>query len=302
MAAVDGDDFQFKIPKDLPTDTMQQFQDIIESVDKDSLEESASYDFQDLIKKINKPSSSKRRGVGGSRVMAEQEAVVYHSAEYVIDSEDEDDAYFKVEQELRTRKAIDFSEAERRHREMVENNERMKAQKLKEAAQAKRAALKGTSISLADHEDSEEDSGDDAGRSSAFLSPPPRRKASVNLDSDDDDSDRSDDESTSRRPPPKSKSDVESEDDQPNQAAATPRRVTNNAAASSCRLVDLEDSDDDGDSEDENEQQATQPLPKPSRAPTQTNKRRIILEDSEDEDDGQHTQGSPAKKKHAFEE
>lgn len=300
MAVTDGDDFQFKIPKDLPTDTMQQFQDIIESVDRDSLEESASYDFQNLIKKINKTSSSRRRGVGGSRVMAEQEPVAYHSAEYVVDSEDEDDAYFEGEQELRARKAIDFSDAEKRHREMVEYNERMKAQKLKEAAQAKRAALKGTSISLADHEDDKEDSGDDAGQSSASLHPP-HRKASVNLDSDDD-SDRSDDEITSRRPPPKSTSDVESEDDQPSQAAATPRRVTNNAAASSRRLVDLEDSDEDGDSENENEQQATQPLPKPSRTPTQTNKRRIILEDSEDEDSEENTQGSPAKKKHAFEE
>ncbi|KAF9333425.1 Topoisomerase 1-associated factor 1 [Linnemannia elongata] len=254
-----GDDFQFKIPKDLPTDTMQQFQDIIESVDQDSLEESASYDFQNLIKKINKPSSSRRRGIGGSRVMAEQEAVVYHSAEYVVDSEDEDDAYFEGERELRTRKAIDFSDAEKRHREMIENNERMKAQKLKETTQAKRAALKGTSVALTDHEDNKEDSDDDAGRPSASLSPSPRRKTSVSLDSDDD-SDRSDDESTRRRPPPKSASD------------------------------------------NEIKQQATQPLPEPSRTPTQTNKRRIILEDSEDEDDDEHTQGSPAKKKHAFEE
>lgn len=301
MAAVDGDNFQFKIPKDLPTDTMQQFQDIIESVDQDSLEESASYDFQNLIKKINKPSSSRRRGIGGSRVMAEQEAVVYHSAEYVVDSEDEDDAYFEGERELRTRKAIDFSDAEKRHREMIENNERMKAQKLKETTQAKRAALKGTSISLTDHEDNKEDSDDDAGRPSASPSPSPRRKTSVSLDSDDD-SDRSDDESTSRRPPPKSASDVESEDGQPSQATATTRRAANNAATSSRRLVALEDSDDDVDSENENKQQATQPLPEPSRTPTQTNKRRIILEDSEDEDDDEHTQGSPAKKKHAFEE
>lgn len=299
MAAVDGDDFQFKIPKDLPTDTMQQFQDIIESVDQDSSEESASYDFHNLIKKINKPSSSRRRGIGGSRVRAEQEAVVYHSAEYVVDSGDEDDAYFEGEQELRTRKAIDFSDAEKRHREMIENNERMKAQKLKEAAQAKRAALKGTSISLTYHEDNKENSDDDAGRPSA--SSPPRRKASVNLDSDDD-SDHSDDESTSRRPLPKSTSDVESEDDQPSQAAVTSRRATNNAAASSRRLVDLEDSGDDGNSENEDEQEATQPLPVSSRMPTQTNKRRIILEDSEDEDDDRHTQDSPAKKKHAFEE
>ncbi|KAF9551130.1 Topoisomerase 1-associated factor 1 [Mortierella hygrophila] len=296
-----GDDFQFKIPKDLPTDTMQQFQDIIESVDQDLSGESTPYDFENLIKKINKPSSSRKRGIGGIRVMAQQEVVAYHSAEYVVDSEDEDDAYFEIERELRARKAIDFSEAEKRHREMIDNNERMKAQKLKEVAQAKRAVLKGTSISLTDNGHNRKDSDDDAGRPSAFPSPPPRQKASVNLDSDDD-SDLSDDMSTSQRPPPKSTSDVESDDSQPSQAAVTPRRATNNAAVLSRRLVDLEDSDDDGYSENENEQQATQPLPEPSRTPTQTNKRRIILEDSEDEDDDNHTQGSPAKKKHAFEE
>ncbi|KAG9063735.1 Topoisomerase 1-associated factor 1 [Linnemannia hyalina] len=296
-----GDDFQFKIPKDLPTDTMQQFQDIIESVDQDLSAESTPYDFENLIKKINKPSSSRKRGIGGSRVMAQQEVVAYHSAEYVVDSEDENDAYFEVERELRARKAIDFSEAEKRHREMIENNERMKAQKLKEVAQAKRTVLKGTSVSLTDNGHNRKDSDDDAGRPSAFPSPPPRRKTSVNLDSDDD-SDLSDDKSTSRRSPPKSTSDVESDDSQPSQAAVTPRRATNNAAVLSRRLVDLEDSDDDGYSENESEQQATQPLPEPSRTPTQTNKRRIILEDSEDEDDDNHTQGSPAKKKHAFEE
>ncbi|KAF8948577.1 Topoisomerase 1-associated factor 1 [Haplosporangium gracile] len=294
-----GDDFQFKIPKDLPTDLMVHFQEVIEAVDQDSSEESSSYDFQNLIKKINKPSSSRRRGIGGSRVMAEQEAVVYHSAEYVIDSGDEDDAYFEGEQELRTRKAIDFTDAEKRHREMIENNERMKAQKMKETAQAKRAALKGTSISLTDDEDNRDNSDDDARQPSASPSPPPPWKASVSLASDDDDDDDGDDEITSRRYPSKSTSDVENDDGQPSQAAATPRRAANNAAVSSRRLVDLEDSEDDNDSENE---QATQPLPVTSRASMQTHKRRIILEDSDDEDDEQHTQGSPAKKKHAFEE
>ncbi|KAF9154213.1 Topoisomerase 1-associated factor 1 [Linnemannia schmuckeri] len=295
-----GADFQFKIPKDLPTDLMVHFQEVIEAVDQDSSEESASYDFQNLIKKINKPSSSRRRGIGGSRVMAEQEAVVYHSAEYVVDSGDEDDAYFEGERELRTRKAIDFTYAEKRHREMVENNERMKVQQMKEAARVKRAALKGTSISLTDDEGNKDNSDNDTGRPSAFPSPPPPRKASVSLDSDDDDDDDSDDEITSGRYPPKSTSDVESDDGRPSQAAATPRRTTNIAAASSRRVIDLENSEDDNDSD--NEQQATQPLPVASRSSTQTNKRRIILEDSDDEDDEPHTQGSPAKKKHAFEE
>ncbi|KAG0288438.1 Topoisomerase 1-associated factor 1 [Linnemannia gamsii] len=301
-----GDDFQFKIPKDLPTDTMVHFQEIIESVEPDFSEEGASYDLQNLIKKINKPSSSKRRDrIGGGRVMAEKEAVVYHSAEYVVDSDNENDAYFEGEQELRTRKAIDFSDAEKRHLQMVENNERIKAQKMKEAAQAKRAALKGTTVSLTDDDGDDQDgdnwgnSNDDAGRPSALPTPPLLRKAAVSLDSDDD-SDNSDSDITSQ-PPAKSTSDVESDSDdydgESNQATATPRRTTSSAGALSRRLVDLEDS------EDEDEQQATQPLLGPSRTSKQTNKRRIILEDSDDEDDEQHTtQGSPAKKKHAFEE
>lgn len=307
MVAIAGDDFQFKIPKDLPTDTMVHFQEIIESVEQDSSEESASYDLQNLIKKINKPSSSKRRGrIGGSRVMAEKEALVYHSAEYVVDSDNESDAYFEGERELRTRKAIDFSDAEKRHLEMVENNERVKAQKMKEAAQAKRAALKGTTVSLTDDEGDDQDgdswsnSDDDAGRPSAPPTLPLRRKEAVSLDSEDS-SDNSDDDITSRSPP-KSTSDVEINgsdyDGQPNQATITPRSATSNAGAPSRRLVDLEDSD-----EDEIEQQTTQSLPGPIRTSTQTNKRRIILEDSDDEDDEQHTtHGSPAKKKHAFEE
>ncbi|KAF9913350.1 Topoisomerase 1-associated factor 1 [Linnemannia zychae] len=293
-----GDDFQFKIPKSLPTDTMVHYQEIIESVVKDSPNDDGSYNFEELIKKINKPSSSRKGGVGGSRVIAEKEPVVYHSAEYVVDSEDDDEAYFAGERALRDRTAIDFTNAERRHREMIENNERVKAEKLKEAASAKRRALKGKAIALSDDGDDGEDratgagrnSDDDAGRPSlATISRQPRKPATVNLDSDSDDDSSDSNGETARRPPPKSTSDVESDVDNDRPSQATPRR-----AALGRRVGDLNDSDDE-------DEQATQPLPALSRL--QTNKRRIILEDSDEDDYDQHSsQGSPAKKRHAFEE
>ncbi|KAG0377054.1 Topoisomerase 1-associated factor 1 [Mortierella sp. AD032] len=291
-----GDDFQFKIPKGLPTDTMVHYQEIIESVVEFSPNEEATYDFEALITKTSKPSSSKKRGVGGSKVGAEKEAVAYHSAEYVVDSEDEDDEYFAGEQAMRNRTAIDFSNAEKRHREVIENNERIKAQKLKEAAATKRKAIKGKTISLSDDEDEDGDgvaggnSNDDAGRPSNSPLPPPR-KAPVNLDSDSED-----DVEDTRRPLPKSASDVESDDDDDQPSQATPKRVGNVSSASSRPQIDLDDSEDD-------DEQATQPLPVLSRSSIQTNKRRIVLGDSDEDDYDHHsTQGSPAKKRHAFEE
>ncbi|KAG0271557.1 Topoisomerase 1-associated factor 1 [Linnemannia exigua] len=300
-----GDDFQFKIPKDLPTDTMVHYQEIIESVAEFAPNEEAIYDFAALITKTSKPSSSKKRSVGGSRVMAVKEAVAYHSAEYVVDSEDEDDDYFAGEQAMRDRTAIDFSNAEKRHREMIENNERTKAQKQREANMTRRREKKKSKAILLLDDENENGGGvtggtsnDDAGRPSNSPFPPPR-KATVNLDSDSED-----DGLDTLEFLPKSTSDVESgaddddddddDDDRPSQA--TPKRVGNVSSVSSRRLIDLDDSEDD-------DEQATQPLPVPSRSSIQTNKRRIILEDSDEDDYDRHsTQGSPAKKRHAFEE
>ncbi|KAF9921443.1 Topoisomerase 1-associated factor 1 [Linnemannia zychae] len=293
-------EIRYKIPKDLPTDTMVHYQTVIESVEQYSADNEAQYQLEELIKKINKSSRGVRKpGLGGSRVIAEKEPVVYHSAEYVIDSEDDDEEYFKGEKQLRDKTAIAFSNAEKRHREMIENNERLKTQKQKEVARVKRAALKGTMVSLSD-EDEDEDrtilegiqkSNNDVQRSpTATASTSSRRKATISLESDEDDEDNDSNESNSDKDASPSRPTVSKGTN--NESSTQPRR----------RLISLSDDEDDEDEdEDDEEDQMTQPLP---RTASRINKRRIVLEDSDDDDDGHlsSTQGSPAKKRHAFEE
>ncbi|KAG0258250.1 Topoisomerase 1-associated factor 1 [Mortierella polycephala] len=291
------DDIQYKIPKDLPTDTIAEYQEMIEAVLAEAPESNQAYDFAALIQKIKKtkpPSGNSRRraGVNGEEGI-EKEMPVYHSAEYVIDSGEEDEEYFEAEKHLRERKNIDFAQAEARHRKMEEENARAKSKKHK--ALLMRKIGKGKDVSLTDDVD-------DDGIAIESEDRQPLPKVVSDMDSD------SDVEGNSfQRPPPKSTGDVESDsDNQRNSRATSSRSVPVSQQQYQGRQVLLSD---DSDGDEQEDQEATQPLSLTQRlARMTTNKRRIILDDSDDDEavqsdnGGQGSDDRPQKKKFAFEE
>ncbi|KAF9915501.1 Topoisomerase 1-associated factor 1 [Lobosporangium transversale] len=132
--ALDG--IHYIIPKAIPTDTLSQNQEIIESVLEEDPKNYSHYDYSALIQKINASAKKKpkRRDESGER--REREAVVknpvaYHSAEYVIDSEDDDESYFEAEKRLRTRIGDEFQRAEEKQMLINAKNELLKNQKRK---------------------------------------------------------------------------------------------------------------------------------------------------------------------------
>ncbi|KAG0201291.1 Topoisomerase 1-associated factor 1 [Mortierella sp. NVP41] len=317
-----GGEIKFKIPKDLPTDTMAHYLEVIESVEEFSPEEG---DFDALISEINSSKkkkassgdgSSKKRGPYGSRVLTEKEVAVYKSAEWVLDSDDydeDDDVIFEREKEQRIRTLKQNNAATDAKEKENAEKERAKAEKKRADYLAKRGAAavarKGATNGEEDEYDEEpQEEGSIVGTSKSSV--PPSRKATVSLDTDtESDSDIDDD----RRPPPKTASAVDSDsdgdsdedddDDKPSQA--TPARARSAAAvAQSRRLVALDSDDEDEDEDEDDEDQTIQQSSAQPRTLSQINKRRIIHDDDENEDDDRDAaQESPAKKRHhTFEE
>ncbi|KAF9173981.1 Topoisomerase 1-associated factor 1 [Mortierella sp. AD010] len=279
------DEMKFKIPKEVPTDTLSDYQDMIETILKEDPEHFSQYDYSQLIvtKKAPKRGGQRREGGGGRR--KKEELKETHTAEYVIDSEDDDDdTYFESEKGLRERTHIDFTRAEERHRKMVIENERNKSRTQKDLLIKK---FGPQSVAT------EDDRGDTVQQN---VKRPPLPKVVSDLDSDSE-------EKETRKPPPKSTSDVESDDDDDDISLSKP--TPRQQYSSQRKTVRLDDSSDD----DENNDEAMQPLSFTQRMAQAGNKRRIILADSdedEDADDGDNQNGSqesnsgPVKKKFAF--
>ncbi|CAO3564060.1 unnamed protein product [Mortierella alpina] len=292
----EGDELQYTIPKTIPTDTLAEYQELIESVVSQDPEQDHELNFNSLIKRINRSAKVSKRSNGiadASRQRSEKEVATYHSAEYIIDSEDEDEEYYKADKALRERKQVDFAQAEERQRRMDEENARAKSQRHKAVLMTKSGLLK-KAVGLVEDEHADE--------SEVDLLPP---SSAIQLDSsDEDDDDLAED---LERTQPKSRSDVES--DSESDAGGRPSRITPVVQYASRRGVLSESDQSDVESDDE-DAQATQPLTLTQRlAATATNKRRIILEDSEDSEDNmgsdhgdQGTDDRPVKRRLAFEE
>ncbi|KAF8932695.1 Topoisomerase 1-associated factor 1 [Dissophora ornata] len=306
---------QYIIPKDLPTDTIAEYHDMVEAI----LQSDASfehYDYSALITKINK--TKKPSGTGSKRTGQRQESIkevaVYHSAEYIVDSEEEDDAYFDAEKRLREKTRIDFAQAEERHRRMEAENAKSKSQKQKDMLVKKfgKSDAKSTAPGTLTDSDQSEDV-DQENR------PPPVPLRGVGLVESDDESLRGDDEDgdddDERRRAPRTLSDVGSDNDDARERAKISQAIPRQQYTSQRRMIQLDSDESDGDKsendggDEDDADQATQPLSLTQRLAAQTgSKRRIILEDSDDEEMGQSdhggSQGSndpPARKKLAFE-
>ncbi|KAF9576908.1 Topoisomerase 1-associated factor 1 [Mortierella alpina] len=291
----EGDGLQYTIPKTIPTDTLAEYQEMIETIVSQEPEQDHELDFDTLIKRINKSARPSKRAsgiAGASRQRSEREVATYHSAEYIIDSEDEDDEYYQADRALRERKQVDFAQAEERQRRMDEENARAKSQRHKAVLMAKSGILK-KAVGLVEDENADE--------SEVDLLPP---SSAIQLDSSDEDDDLAED---IERTLPRSKSDVDS--DSESDGGERLSRMAPAVQYTSRRGLLSEGDRSDGPSDAEDEQ-ATQPLSLTQRlAATITNKRRIILEDSEDEEDNmgsdsedRGTDDRPVKRRLAFEE
>lgn len=302
---------QYKIPKELPTDTIADYHDLLDTIYKD-LDERESYDFSALIQKINKSpsggSGKKRSGTGG-RKEVEEGIAVYHSAEYILDSDSEDDSYYTNEKKLREKFMVKFTEAEEAKRKMDEEHARVKSKKHKELLMRMSGRK---AVSLTDDEEEEEERVQGA---KDMKKPQPKTTSDVE-DSEDDSEKRpvhastvdegSDSESDSEGLVGKEKSQA---------ASSSPPRPSpaRQQYSSQRRMVRLDSDDSEDDKQDgqqddsEEDEEATQPLSLTQRLAQTSTKRRIILDDSEDEDTMQNSGGSPgsddrpAKKKIAME-
>lgn len=256
---------QYSIPKTISTETLHDYQELIqEVVDKETRgERDLDLDLATLITKINKtkaPSGGTRRRVAVNGNDREPEkAPLYHSAEYVIDSEDDEDIYFDKEKRLRERTSTKFTE---------EQNERMKQAVAMEAEKKRLHSLRnGGSAALAIlsrlEKSGELEHDDDQGADDQDK----RRKRAVSLDEDDsDDGEQDDDEDKENmRPKPKSASDIESDDDAPTQ-----RRISMGSSEATKSL---------------SEKLASSTIASP------TKKRRAILLDSDEDEESDEGDG-----------
>ncbi|KFH70850.1 hypothetical protein MVEG_03697 [Podila verticillata NRRL 6337] len=212
----EDDNTKYKIPRDLPTDTISEFADLIKAeLDKGPIEH-AEYNFAELIKKMKKtkaPSTRKKSSGVNGQSHEPKEAPVYHSTEYVLDSdEDVDEDYLRAETDLRKRHKAELEEAELLHREQDEVNARAKSQRAKEQIlqrmRERRKASKGqfevaggVERDVEGHQPGEDDGNEqeDLGRTT---------KSTSDVESDlDSDSDRDDNQDRATE----SASDVESD-------------------------------------------------------------------------------------------
>lgn len=296
VSAFDGG-LKYSIPKTIPTETLHDYQELIqEVVDKETRgERDPDIDFATLIKKINKtkaPSGGtrKRTGVNGQDREPES-APAYKSAEYVIDSEDDEDIYFDKEKRLREQTSMKFTE---------EQNERMKKAIAMEAEKKRLQSLRnGGASALAIlsrlEKAGELENDDDMGADGQDQ----RRQRAVSLDEDDSDDEEQDDEEDkeSRRPKPKSASDVESDDDAPasrrismGTAEATKSlserlassTITSPAKKRRAILLDS-DEDEDSDKEDDKEEDGARPTASRTKVDYEPARKKVVPEDHYDE-------------------
>ncbi|KAF9585988.1 Topoisomerase 1-associated factor 1 [Lunasporangiospora selenospora] len=342
-----NNEIHYKISKDTPTDTLAEYQDLIESVAQNSADFVGTLDFDELIRKVHgkrkkqSPEDAEDRSDGGQshRIRAPKEIPVYHSAEYVIDSDDDEersnvgvDTYFEAEEQLRSRIRARFSEAERKHQEMIETQEREKksiSQKL-----AKRKLDQQWMTQSSGKEDNEghesSDNEDNATKSSSRTSQRPSG-AFISLSDSEDDSDNSNesmddlDDSDSRPMNPKSRSDVEDESGESDQDSGAnaalpilgqllkrsqprPTRlssdVENDSASDTVHSLMHRQRDSEAQkvifNQDEESDTEVSPVPESQRV---NNKRRIVFDASEDEDeDRSQDSDRPARKKPIIDE
>lgn len=287
------DGAKYKIPRDLPTDTISEFADLIKAeLDKGPIEH-AEYNFAELIKTMKKKASSSRKkssGVNG-QTHEPKEAPVYHSTEYVLDSDEEvDEDYLRAETDLRKRHKAELEEAEMQHREQEEANARAKSHRAKEQIlqrmRERRKAARGQPEAVGGEEPEEE--ADQPG-----------------------DKDNGDDQEEDLGRAAKNTSDVESDMD-----SDSDRDADRDRAAKSTSDVDSDDSDlgifSRKPSSMSRFEHGGSGEPSISQG-TPTRKRQIIWDDSEDEDmagsdvesgaaAGLGSGGPPPHKKIAFEE
>ncbi|KAG0026505.1 Topoisomerase 1-associated factor 1 [Podila clonocystis] len=215
----EDDSAKYKIPRDLPTDTISEFADLIKAeLDKGPIEH-VEYNFAELIKKMKKkkaPSSkTKSSGVNGQTHIP-KEAPVYHSTEYVLDSDEEvDDDYLRAETDLRKRHKAELEEAEMQHREQEEANARAQSQRAKQqilqrmrerrkAARGQPGAVGGEEQEEKAHQLRDQDNGDDQDEDLGRVV-----KSTSNVESD---TDSGSDRDADRGQAVKGTSDVDSDD------------------------------------------------------------------------------------------
>ncbi|KAF9311667.1 Topoisomerase 1-associated factor 1 [Podila horticola] len=210
---------KYKIPRDLPTDTISEFADLIKAeLDKGPIEH-AEYNFAELIKKMKKktaPSSRKKSSGVNGQTHEPKEAPVYHSTEYVLDSDEEvDEDYLRAETDLRKRHKAELEEAEMQHREQEEANAQAKSHRAKEqilqrmrerrkTARGQPEAIGGEEQKEETHQPRDQDNGNDQEEDLGRAA-----KSTSDVESDmDSDSDRDADHGQAA----KNTSDVDSDD------------------------------------------------------------------------------------------
>ncbi|KAI8359421.1 timeless protein-domain-containing protein [Mortierella sp. GBAus27b] len=335
-----GDDISYIVPKDLPTDTIAEYQELVETIYKD-IDKGENYDFAGLIQKINKTGSgskgSGRSSGAGARHRVEKEIPVYHSSEYILDSDSDDDGYYEREKNLREQVNVEYAEAEDAKRKMDEEHARIKTIKQKEMLLKKVASRKKKK-----NEEKAATRSQEKGRG--------HDKDNDHGDNDNhDDGDDDEDEQDSIRKPPKTSSDIDDSDDNDQESAKKPKSSQKNGTSNAERnghskssqsatispprptparrmiRLDSDDSDSEDDAqggkqdatttiavaddEEDEDEESTRPLSLTQRLAHTSVKRRIILDDSEDEDTAMEgtqrspgTDDRPAKKRITMEE
>ncbi|KAF9436980.1 Topoisomerase 1-associated factor 1 [Entomortierella beljakovae] len=289
FAREDSDDeIKFNIPRGIPTDTLSENQDIIASILSEDPSNFNHYNYEELItvKKKTKSSGKTREGGGGGGRQRKEDTRSFHTAEFIIDSEDEDEeGYFEFERRLRMRIDNAHTDAEKDHLRVELENAKKKGKALKEMLAKKSGSQTANE-----------------GDEGAMMTPEAAKRPPLPDIVSDFDSD-SDDENV-RNPFPKSTSDVEDSDENDSDEKSPSNLSPHQRFSNQRKTIRLDDSSGD---EDEDDEDSTQPLTFTQRMAFQSNKRRIILEDSdEDEDTGeiddQEPNNGPAKKKFAFDE
>lgn len=286
LVAFDGSP-EYSIPKDLPTDTLDDYREMIQDVvDKEAQgEHDPDMDFAALITKINKrkaPSggTTRRRNAGvNSQDREPAEVPVYHSAEYVIDSEDEDDVYFDKEEQLRQRTEMRFTKEQEERLQQALATEADKKRLL-----SKRKGIDGALAVLSRLQESGEfdNEKDVADHERDVVDHDNRRRRAVSLDDDSDDDEDSEEDKENRRPPPKSTSDVESDED--DEEDKENHRASSKSRSDVERDQAMADATEPSASQSEphrtlSERLAASTLTSPNK------KRRAIILDSDEEDE-----------------
>ncbi|KAG0229624.1 Topoisomerase 1-associated factor 1 [Actinomortierella wolfii] len=305
----DEDDYiKYRIPTSLPTDTISHYLDMIQEAMSDDLDsnhaEQAKKYMQQLISqakpKRKKGSAEDPAAVNaGTRVSKTSVAPVYHTSEYVFDSDDDDGdgddtAFFAAEKRMRERfdqDAILASKAkyEQDRQELLAKERRKREERRLANA---RAMARNDQDDGEENEDEDEGDEEDSGND---------KKDSEGDNNSDSDADRQATE-TRRRAQPKPRprrlqkggttdaprynffSDHKSDDGISDQVEDTNANAVDEERPqrSQRRLVLLEEDEDDEADEIERETQTT------GRTSATTARKRRLLMDSDEEDESRH--------------